>query len=107
MGSISSMQAPQNQWMNNQGISIGTIGISGLASTSEGSGNRYTAERLNKTVTIPSAGSSYTLTHGGGCSKRHDPDYAPYSSSKGHTGQRSTHSGQRHSILACNQFCRW
>ena len=56
--------AAQNLWLNNSATSVGNIGINGLASTSEGRGNRYTTATLSGLTTL-SAAITTTVTHGG------------------------------------------
>lgn len=52
------------RWLDNTGRSIGTIGISGLSSTSYGRGNQYTSKPLIGAHTMV-ASAVNTVTHGG------------------------------------------
>ena len=53
-----------NNWINNKCESIGTIGISGLATTSDCQQNQYTRASLIGTATLDNAITT-TVTHGG------------------------------------------
>ena len=58
------INSAQNRWINNTGKSLGFVGINGLASNSEGVGNRYTDSLLSGSVTL-SAVVTHTVPHGG------------------------------------------
>jgi hypothetical protein len=53
-----------NKWTDNYARSVGTVGISGYAATSDASGNQYTDKPLSGVATC-SAAITTTVTHGG------------------------------------------
>lgn len=61
---LAETNSERNRWINNIGKTIGSIGISGLSATSEGSGNRYTDAALTGIMTV-SAAITTTVSHGG------------------------------------------
>lgn len=61
---LSEIGGARNRWLSNSGKSVGSVGINGLAGTSEGIGNRYTDALLSGTATL-TASTSTTLSHGG------------------------------------------